>query len=418
MQIRKGFRYRIYPSPEQIERLGQWENALRFLWNLALDQRLLCLNRTRYNRVFLTAFDQINELTELRKEVAWLADVPRNVCAQLLVELDRSWQRCFKRIAKQPRWKKKGRDSIGICEPHPKVWQLDGRTLRFPKLGAIPVVLHRPLEGKPKTCTIRRDGDQWFVSISCEVDVADPVPSNKPAIGLDRGVVNLIAGSDGRLVPNPRHLSGTQRRLQRAQRVVARRRRGSKNQTKAKGRVARLHRKVRRQREHILHVESHRIAKSHGRVVVEKLDVRNMSRSAKGTLEVPGKRVKQKAGLNRAILDSGWGAFVVMLRYKLAWAGGVLVEVPAAYSSQTCFLCGAVDPRSRVSQSEFRCTACGHEAHADINAAKVLLSRGNLGGAVCGGSAEVGRPVKQELRVVRRGQRSKHGSELLQSSGL
>jgi putative transposase len=170
----------------------------------------------------------------------------------------------------------------------------------------------------------------------------------------------------------------------------------------------RLHRKIRRQREHFLHVESHRIAKSHGRVIVEKLNVRGMSASAKGTVEAPGKNVRQKAGLSRSILGAGWSMFTNMLRYKLVWNGGELVEVQATYSSQTCSVCGHIDSASRVSQSEFICTSCGHREHADINAAKVLFSRGNHGGAVCGGSA-VGRPVKQKLRVVRRGTRSSQG---------
>ena len=159
----KGFKFRIYPSAKQQERLLRWESALRFLWNLALEQRKLGLGRPV--RVYPNAFDQINELKALRAEVPFLADVPRNVCAQLLVELDKAWQRCFKRIARAPRWKRKGKDTLGLTEPHPKVWHLGGNTLRFPKLGNLRAVVHRPLEGKPKSSTIRRDGDQRFVSI-------------------------------------------------------------------------------------------------------------------------------------------------------------------------------------------------------------------------------------------------------------
>ena len=145
------------------------------------------LGLARPSRRFLTAFDQINELTELRAELPFLADVPRNVAAQLLVELDKAWQRCFSRIARAPRFKRKGRDSLGLTEPHPKVWRLQGKTLRFPKLGNLRVVLHRPLEGTPKSCTIRRDGDQWFVSILCQVDRVEPVPRSEPVVALDRG---------------------------------------------------------------------------------------------------------------------------------------------------------------------------------------------------------------------------------------
>ena len=111
MLTRRGFRYRIYPTPEQETRLRQWEGALRVLWNLAHEQRLAYLRR---HTKMPTAFDQINELTALRADVPWMADVPRNVSAQLLVDLDAAWQRCFFRLGRRPRWKKKGRDTINL----------------------------------------------------------------------------------------------------------------------------------------------------------------------------------------------------------------------------------------------------------------------------------------------------------------
>src|SRR5688572_27848342 len=112
MIVRKAIRYRIYPTRAQEARLLAWEGALRFLWNLALEQRKIGLGRPRDERIFLTAFDQINELKDLRSELPWLANVPRNVLAQLLVELDKAWQRCFKRLARAPCWKRKGRDFL------------------------------------------------------------------------------------------------------------------------------------------------------------------------------------------------------------------------------------------------------------------------------------------------------------------
>jgi putative transposase len=365
--MRKTFRFRIYPTIEQQAKIERWKDALRFLWNLAHEQRLLGLAKPRDERKFYSSFDQINELTGLRAGLPWLADVPRNVCTQLLVELDKAWQRCFKKLARQPRWKRKGDDRIPFCEPHPKVWHLVDDWLRFPKLGPMRVVQHRALEGTPKTCTITREVDQWFVAISCEIATPTPAPRAGPVVALDRGVILLVADSDGKKIKNPRYLKHSLVRLARVQRIVARRKKGSKNREKAKVRVAKLHRKVRRQRDHVLHEISTAYAKSHGMVVVEKLNVKGMS--AKGGA--------CKAGLNRSILDAGWGRLVEFLRYKLAWSGGTLVEVPAAYSSQTCSCCGAVDPKSRLSQSDFCCVVCGYVDHADLNAAKVLKSRAN-----------------------------------------
>ena len=399
MLLRKGFRYRVYPTPEQAARLDRWSDTLRFLWNLANEQRRIAYAHPRGYRRYPSAFDQANELTGLRAELPWLADVPRNVSTQLLVNLDAAWQRCFKRLSDTPRWKRKGRDVIGLTEPHPKGWRLDGETLHFPKIGPVRAVVHRPLVGTPKTCTIKRDGDQWFVSIVCEVEIADPVPSVKPPIGIDRGCVNLLADSTSRIVENPRHLRRAERRLRRAQRTVSRRKKGSRNRTRAVARLNRIHRKVRRQRDHVLHCESKRYANSHGTIFVERLQIGNMS-AAGGA---------HKRGLNRSILSAGWGRFVDFCRYKVVSLGGRLSEVPAPCTSQECSACGVIDARSRISQSVFRCVACHHEEHADTNAAKNILQRGLTAVeptvAACGGFAEVRHPVKQELRVARRGTR-------------
>lgn len=391
MLLRKAFRYRLYPTPEQATRLDRWCDTLRFLWNLANEQRIIAYAHPRDYRRYPSAFDQANELTGLRTDLPWLADVPRNVSTQLLVNLDTAWQRCWRRLADAPRWKRRGRDVIGLTEPHPKVWRLDGETLHFPKIGPMRVVIHRPLVGKPKTCTIKRDGDQWFCSIVCEIEIAEPVPSTKPPIGIDRGCVNLLADSNGRVVENPRHLRHAEKRLRRAQRTVSRRKKGSKNRARAIARLNRIHRKVRRQRDHVLHCESKRYAKSQGVVVLEALRIKNM--------------VRVGSGLARSIGSAGWSRFAAMLRYKSIETGALVIEVPAAYTSQTCAECGVVDEQSRNGE-RYQCRSCGHTAHADVNAARNILSRRTDGAAACGGSAEVRRPMKQELRVARRGTRS------------
>jgi len=405
--IRRGERYRIYPTPAQVERLAAWENALRFLWNLANEQHLMAHSRRcKADAKYPMAFDQINELTALRAEILWLADVPRNVCAQLLVELDKAWQRCFKRLGRAPRWKRKGRNHTPVIAP--KSFRVEGigrnGVVVFPKLGAVPAVVHRAPRGKAKTCALVRDGDAWFACVTVEFEQPDPLPSRKPVVAIDRGVINLIADSDGHRVPNTRPFERIRKQLTRAQRTVARRKKGSKNQQNARAVVARLHRKARRQRDAVLHRESYRYAKNHGTVIVERLDIRSMTASAKGTTKEPGTRVRQKAGLNRAILNSGWGRFVEMLRYKVAPEGGQVIEVSAQYSSQTCAECGVVDARSRKSQSEFECVACGHCANADTNAARVLLRRGSHGDSLWRDAAR-GRPMKQKIRVARRGTR-------------
>ncbi len=378
----------------------------------------MMLARCRTDRRRITAFDQINDLAELCADLPWLADVPRNVCAQLLVELDKAWQRYFAKIGGMPCFKSKSRnDRVPMIEPASDRFRIDGfgrcGSVVLPKIGRIPAVIHRPIDGKAKQCAIVRDGDQWFACISCEREIADPLPSTKPTVALDVGITKLIADSNGRVVENPKHAEKLQPQIRRAQRTVARRKKGSQNQKKARAKVARLQRRVRRQREHALHVASHHYAKNHGTVIVEALNIQNMTRSASSTVEKPGKNVAQKRGLNREILGMGWGRFVKMLRYKVVPEGGRVVEVPPAYSSQTCAECGVVDAASRRSQASFVCAACGHADNADVNAARVLLTRGLAKLAVeatvtvCGGTAARERPAKQKLRVARRGTRPK-----------
>ncbi|RYE80247.1 MAG: transposase [Myxococcales bacterium] len=412
MQVVRAFTYRIYPSVEQTARLVRWEGALWFLWNLAHAQRLTGLARPRDERVFCSAAGQMKELTALRAEVDWLADVPCDIAQGTLKTLDNAWQRCFTRHGGQPRFKARGRDAMGMTEGHRKAWSLDvkhGRdVLIFPKLGYLPIKLHRPIEGERTSATIKRDGDQWLVTLSCRVEVADhvPAPRGEP-VGIDRGVANLVADSTGRLVERPTFLDTGAAKIARASRAVSHKIKGSKNREKARQKLANVYRKVRRQREHTLNVLAKHYAKNHRVVVVEDLKIGNMVRSASGTTEAPGKNVVQKRGLNRSILQMGWGQFVTLLEQKATTYGSKVVRVPAAYSSQTCAACGHVDSNNRKTQDRFVCTRCQHEEHADINAARVMRqryeeinTRRTGGGDVCGGDASR-RPVKQKLRTVR-----------------
>ena len=147
-------------------------------------------------------------MTELRAALPWLADVPRNVCSQLLVELDNAWQRCFAKLARAPRWKRKGVTGCRSASRTRRCGASMASTIRFPKLGTLRAVLHRPLEGKPKTCTLKRDGDQWFASIVCEMEVAEPGTRDGPVVAIDRGIANFGATSDGDMIANPKHLEG------------------------------------------------------------------------------------------------------------------------------------------------------------------------------------------------------------------
>jgi putative transposase len=183
-----------------------------------------------------------------------------------------------------------------------------------------------------------------------------------------------MALSNGKLIESHDAGRKAQRALTRQQRKLARKKRGSNNRRKQVRRIARLHARIARIRKDFVHKATTDIAKNHGLVVLEKLEVQNMVRSAKGTREQPGRNVRAKAGLNRSILDQGWGMARTFLGYKLPERGGLVAEVPPHNSSRECFACGLVDAANR-NGSRFLCVGCGNQDHADLNAAKVIKKR-------------------------------------------
>ena len=196
-----------------------------------------------------------------------------------------------------------------------------------------------------------------------------------PSVGVDRGVANTLTLSTGERLSLPGSLEMIERRRRKAQRIIARRKRGSRRYVQQRARLARLQARAARIRKDWLHRASTNIADRFGIVVIEALKIKNMTASARGSLEQPGRNVRAKAGLNRSILEQGWHAFEVMLAYKLEERGGTLIKVTPAFTSQTCSACGAIDARSRESQASFDCVHCGYRAHADVNAAINILRR-------------------------------------------
>jgi len=372
----------------------RWQDAQRALWNAATAQRRIWRRGTFAS--------QNRELTELRAEHGWIREVPTDLQQALLRSLDVSWQRFFKSLSRRPRFKSRTKgDWATMRTDAASRFEVRRKKVRLPKLGWVRLRSHRRTEGRPISIAITRDVDQWFVSVTCELTEAVPFHAHAESrVGIDVGICNVVTDSDGVRHANPRHLDKALELLSRAQRQMARKRKGSNRRKRAKMRAAKAHRRIRRQRADFLHNLSHSYTKSHGVIVVEALEVRSMSRSARGTVARPGTNVSQKTGLNRAILDAGWGELRRQLRYKAERAGGTVVEVPAAYTSQACSVCGHVSEDNRVTRAAFLCVACGHADHADVNAAKNILALGTsrtpgaTPGAARGGC--IRRPAKRE----------------------
>lgn len=372
---RKAVLFRLYPTPEQAALMAQIAGACRFVYNLALEQRR---DWYRPGRKFTFA-SQCREVTQLRAEVEWLKACPVHTLQQALRDLDRAYQNWWAGRTQAPTPRRKGvNDSFRFPDPVSLVVERTGTSsgrMKLPKLGWVRLRGWKALPGAICTITVSRRAGQWFAAVQCEREATEPALSTLPPVGIDLGVAVFAALSDGTSIAPANHGKRALRALRKAQRALARKKRGSANRRKAVHRVARIQMRVANARKDFLHKHSTIIAKNHGVVVVEALPVRNMSASAKGTVAMPGRRVRQKAGLNRAILDQGWSMFRTMLAYKLADRGGELVEVPAAFTSQTCACCGHVDAANRQSRAVFVCMRCGHRANADTNAAINILRR-------------------------------------------
>lgn len=414
MQAIRGHVYPLKPTPQQEILLGQTAGVVRLVYNLALEQRrdfgrrtytgkrraLLVPARTAKARdravdgmIRKTAPTSVqglsDELSDLRRQIDWIGAVSQTAQNQALIDLDRAFANFFEGRAGFPRPRRRGRDdSFRHVGREITLRRLNGKwsEVKVPKIGWVRLRLTRPLapdaSGKIqiRNATFRRrSGGGWEIAIAHMCEIAErPLPNE--AVGIDRGVAVPYALSTGEMVSLPATMARRERAIRRAQKDMARRKRGSRRHARARARAARLMARNARVRAHFAHVLTRSLSRRFGMIAIEDLKIGNMTASASGTVEAPGRNVAQKAGLNRAILNVGWHALERLLGYKLEETGGILVKVPAAYSSQTCSCCGHMDAKSRESQATFACTACGSTHNADTNAAKIILQRALAGG--------------------------------------
>ena len=300
-----------------------------------------------------------------------------------------------------PKFKKKGfHDSFRF----PQGFKLDGSRFFLPKLGWVRFFKSRDIEGLPKNVTVSRQGKNWFASVQVETEIVQPVHPSGSAIGIDMGVKRFATLSDGSFIEPLSSFRKLEKKLAREQRKLARKVKGSNNRRKQKAKVGQIHIKIANARNDFTHKASTATSKSHAVVVLEDLRIRNMSRSAKGDLDEPGRNVRAKSGLNKSILDQGWHEFRRQLEYKQTWRGGMVIAVPPQNTSRTCPACGLVSRENRKTQSRFTCVQCGFVENADFVAATNILAVGHTVSA-CG---EAVRPklsvraasVKQESSVL------------------
>lgn len=389
-----GRKYRLILTLEQAERCELFGGICRSVWNTALEQR----REYRRRGAWINYNDQAAQLSDAKADHGWLKQAPSHVLQQALMDLDRA---CREHGTFRVQWRSGRRWSPSFRFPAGKQITIErlgrkcGRA-KLPKLGWVRFRWSRPLGGIVRSATVSRGGNHWYVSFLVEDGATTPERHVAPdsGVGVDRGVATAVATSDGDLLDREFRTAGEARRYRRFQQKLARQRQGSANREKTLAAMRLAKRRESQRRDDFCRQAANQLASNNALVAIEDLRTRNMTSSAKGTVEEPGKRVAQKSGLNRSILDKGWHKLQLAFENVARYTGAQIVKVPPAYTSQTCAACHSVDPKSRESQAVFRCTQCGHTEHADVNAAKNILAAGRAV-AACG-DLGVARSVKQE----------------------
>ena len=408
--LKKTYKYRLYPTKRQQEILEKQLFLCRWLYNHFLDER-----RTLYQKkkIKVSCYDQIKKILELKKEKPELTKVYSQALQDVVRKLDRAFQNFFRRVGKNkngrrqkvgyPRFKGYWRyDSFVYPQSgfelknnklnHPSDSEGSRRdlSLRLSKIGSIKLKLHRPIKGNIKTLTIRRTRtNKWYACFS--VEIKKELPQKKviqKAIGIDVGLDSFLTTSQGEKIDNPRYLTKSEEKLAKIQRWHSRKKLKSSNRKRSRLKVARLCEKITNQRLDFLHKLSSRLAKSFQLVAFEKLNIKGMVRNKY---------------LAKSISDASWNRFLQQLRYKAAEAGSWAVGIIPKNTSQTCSGCGAIVSKTLATRKH-KCSKCGLTIDRDINAARNILQLaldtvGTTGINACG----VGRmlsTMKQEATVI------------------
>jgi transposase len=391
-------RYRLNLTPAQEAVLRDHCGHARYTWNLAVEQH----SHWHPGRTSAPGYlEQCRQLTAARAEHPWLAAGSQTVQQQALRDFTQAMAAFFDPAnpAGRPSWRKAGRNEGFRIVGRGRQWDMR-RVSRHvgeiwvPKAGWVRFRWSRTVPPDAKSYRVTRDrAGRWHVAFAV-IPAPVPAPGNGQTVGIDRGVAVSAALSTGDLLRCPALTVRERTRLRRLQRKLARSNRGSNGRGRVKHAIARLKARETDRRQDWTEKVSTGIARRFDLIRVEDLKITNMTRSAKGTRENPGRNVRQKAGLNRGILRSGWGLLVRRLEEK---APGRVEKINPAFTSQRCSACGQVDRDSRESQAVFRCTACGFACNADVNAARNIAA----GHAVTArGGDGVARPVNREPQLL------------------
>ena len=362
----KTFRYRLCPNDKQEQLMKQFAGASRFIYNWGLARWT-----ERYAQgLKTTVFDLNKELTVLKYQEAtcWLQDIQAQSLQQALGDLGAAFSNFFSKKSGYPQFHKKGnKDSFRL--PQRFHIKESNNTIRLPSIGLMKYRFDRLIQGMPRHVTVTRQGNHWYACVTCIIKDHEHVNTHTTTTGIDVGVAKLATVFDGTFYEHHLHHPSLDKLIAHVkvlQQQHSHKQKRSKNREKARCRLAQAHAHLTNARNDTLHKLSTKLAKTNAVVVIEALKIKNMTKSASGTLEEPGTNVAQKRGLNRVIVKQAWGKLFGQLEYKCRWYGSLLVKVNPAFTSQTCPSCGHVHKDNRKNQATFLCTACNYTNNADV----------------------------------------------------
>ncbi len=357
----KTFKYRLYPSRNQIRLLEQTLETCRRWYNACLAERKDAWEKEHRS---IGKYEQLAQVKDYRRANPFAAQVHSHILQVMTTDLDKAFQAFFRRVKVgekpgYPRFKGKGRfSSFGLKELG-NGFKLDGRRLRVSGIGRIAVRWHRPIEGAIKTLRVVRQADGWYACFACEVE-PQLLPSTNVDVGIDVGLHRLITTSDGEKIKNPRWYRTEQKRLRVLQRRMSRRAKFGRNWSKAVQAVQQQHQHIANRRKDYLNKLANDLVLRYDRIALEDLQIANMVRNHH---------------LSKSILDAGWGHFRQQLVSKAGYAGKLVVVVPPAYTSKTCSQCGQLFESLTLAERWVQCD-CGMSLDRDHNAALNLLKAG------------------------------------------
>jgi putative transposase len=372
------YKYRIYPLSSQITQIQNIFSMCRHLYNWSLKERIETYDKEKRTVTYL---EQQNALPGLKKERPWFKHVYSQVLQDVLQRLEKAYQRFFTQKKGFPKYKKRGQWN-SITYPQYQDRPEDGM-IDVPKVGKIKLVYHRPIpeEAEIKTLTLIQEGGKWFACFSIALpDRVEPKIKQTRAIGIDLGLNSFIYSSDGEALAAPRYLYRARKKLGRLQRKLSHLEKKTKNYSKVIKALQKAHYRLRCKRVSFFYEQAYSLFEKNDVVIVEDLDIESMSRrpaplKEKETDNYLPNGASQKAGLNRAIYDVGWGTFLQILKHVAYKLGKQVVAVEPAYTTQRCSNCSTLVEKDLTVRMH-HCPTCGYRADRDYNAAKNILRLG------------------------------------------